>query len=579
MLRRIVLRDREGFLEYREPLEILVAQTASEVLPVLEQAERRVQDEGLHAAGYVSYEAAPAFDPAFVTRPRGRLPLACFGLFRAPRELPGLPAAGALPRAGWRMSIGRDAYRAKIEAIRRQIAAGNTYQVNFTARQLAEDVTDPWQLFLAMATDAPYAACVECADHTIVSASPELFFERDGDSLVCRPMKGTAPRGLRPAEDRALGERLRRSPKDRAENVMIADLLRNDLGRVAEPGTVRAMALCEIEKYRTVWQLTSTVRARSRAPTSEVFRALFPCASVTGAPKIASMRLIAELEDTPREIYTGAIGWLAPGERARFSVAIRTAWIDRITHAAVYGVGGGIVWDSDADAEYRECLDKARILAGGSRPRPFRLLETLLWSRAGTWFLLDAHLARLADSAGYFGFSFDRARVVAALTALAARLPEEVRRVRLLLSRDGAVQLETYAIAPAAPRRVRLAAAPVDRDDPFLYHKTTVRDVYETARAGGGDCDDVLLWNADGELTESTIANLVVRLDGRLVTPPVECGLLPGTLRARLLEEGRIHERRIRIAELRDADEIWLVNSVRGWMRCHLLDDPRAPSP
>jgi para-aminobenzoate synthetase/4-amino-4-deoxychorismate lyase len=573
MLRRIVLRDREGFLEYREPLETLVAQASSEVLTVLERAERRVQVEGLHAAGYVSYEAAPAFDPAFVTRPRGRLPLVCLGLFREPCALPALPAAGAPLRAEWRMSIGRDAYAARIGAIRAQIAAGNTYQVNYTVRQLADGLSDPWQLFLAVATDAPYAAYVECADHAIVSASPELFFERAGDSLVCRPMKGTAPRGLRLAEDRALGERLRRSPKDRAENVMIADMLRNDLGRVAEPGTVRATALCEIEKYRTVWQLTSTVRAQSRAPLAEVFRALFPCASVTGAPKIASMRLIAELEDAPREIYTGAIGWIAPGERARFSVAIRTAWIDRVTHTAVYGVGGGIVWDSDADAEYRECLDKARILVAGARPRPFELLETLLWSRAGTWFLLDAHLARLADSAEYFGFSFDRARITAALAALAARLPAEARRVRLLLSRDGAVQLAAGTIEPAAPRRVRLAAAPVNRDDPFLYHKTTVRDVYETARADAGDCDDVLLWNAAGELTESTIANLVVRLDGRLVTPPVECGLLPGTLRAALLAEGRIHERRIRTPELRDADEIWLINSVRGWMRCHLLRD------
>ncbi|HZD51613.1 MAG TPA: aminodeoxychorismate synthase component I, partial [Woeseiaceae bacterium] len=519
------------------------------------------------------YEAAAGFDTACVTRPAGKLPLACFGLFRQPR-LTAHPGDGeTAATAPWRMSISRHDYAAGIAAIREQIAEGNTYQINYTVRQRASDVADPWALFLGVASDAPYAAYIDGGDHVIVSASPELFFEMDGDAIACRPMKGTAPRGLTLEEDLALRERLRASPKDRAENVMITDMVRNDLGRIAEAGSVRAAALCEVEKYRTVWQITSTVQATSNASVARVFKALFPCASVTGAPKVASMKLIAALEDSPREIYTGAIGFMAPGRKARFNVAIRTAWIDRATNTATYGVGGGIVWDSDADAEYHECLDKARILSARAPRRDFELLETLLWRPEEGWVLRDAHLARMADSAAYFDFTFDRARLIAGLDELPARLLLEPCRARILLARDGAVRFEA-AVLPsgdtAAPFRLRLAPHPVDRRNPFLYHKTTERSVYDEARAAAGDCDDVLLWNEAREITESTIANFVVRRRGRLVTPPVECGLLRGTLRQELLEEGRIHEERITLDALQDADEIWLVNSVRGWIPCRL---------
>lgn len=576
MLERIVLRDAASrWLEYTRPREVLVAADAGEVVAVLETAERRVREEGLHAAGYVTYEAAAAFDPAFVTRPAGRLPPACIGLFSGPQAIAKPRPSGSRPPGEWRMSIGPDEYAAKVAAIREEIAAGNTYQVNFTVRLQGSGLDDPWRLFVETAADAPHAAYVQCVDHAIVSASPELFFERDGDVLVCRPMKGTAPRGLTLAQDRELAHRLSASAKDRAENVMIADMVRNDLGRVAEPGSVQVTALCAVEKYRTVWQLTSTVRARSRASLAEVFGALFPCASVTGAPKVSSLRLIAKLEDTPREIYTGAIGCVSPDGRARFSVAIRTALVDRRTGTGVYGAGGGIVWDSNAASEYAECLDKARILAAPP-PRDFELLETLLLARTGSWHLLDAHLERLAASAEYFGFPFDRTRVLAALDEIGAATAGEPQRVRLRLARDGSVATDARTLGADAfgPWRVRLAATPVDRRDPLLYHKTTDRRVYERALADAGDCDDVLLWNAEGEVTESTVANLVVRLHGALVTPPVECGLLPGTLRDTLVAEGRVRERRIRIEELADADELWLVNSVRGWIRCTLLPPP-----
>jgi para-aminobenzoate synthetase/4-amino-4-deoxychorismate lyase len=286
------------------------------------------------------------------------------------------------------------------------------------------------------------------------------------------------------------------------------------------------------------------------------------------------MKMIAALEDSPRQVYTGAIGYMAPERKALFNVAIRTALIDTKTGTGIYGVGGGIVWDSDPDDEYQECLNKARVLGLPVSPTDFRLVETMSWTRDEGLFLLQEHLDRLADSAEYFDFAFDRAGIEARLAAMAASLaPAHKHRIRLLLHRSGEVHAEAKPIVPGDDRReyrLALAAAPVDARDPFLYHKTTQRDVYEKALSAAGDCDDVLLWNTDGNITESCIGNAVVRLEGRLWTPPVECGLLAGTFRRKLLREGAIQERTIGLEELADAEAIFLVNSVRGWMTCRL---------
>ncbi|HXT21747.1 MAG TPA: aminotransferase class IV, partial [Thermoanaerobaculia bacterium] len=336
-------------------------------------------------------------------------------------------------------------------------------------------------------------------------------------------------------------------------------------------------------RYDTVWQLTSTVVARSDAPLSSLFAALFPSASVTGAPKASTMGLIAELEGEPRGVYTGAIGWAGPHGRARFNVAIRTVWIDRERGIAEYGTGGGVTWDSRADAELAEAGLKARVLA--ARPRTFRLLETMRWSPRG-YFLLAEHLARLAASARHFGFHWSESRVRAALEDLARTLSPRPHRVRLLVARDGAVAVEAEPLQPTprlaegrrVPLRVALAPTPVDAADPLLFHKTTERTIYEAARAALPGCDDALLWNRDGELTESTVANLVLRLDGELVTPPLSSGLLPGTFRARLLARGRLVERVVRREDLARATGLWLVNSVRGWMPAELVavDDEKS---
>lgn len=567
---RILLRDhtQSRWLWFSEPTDVVEARTLDDVVPALELIEQRVQAEELHAAGYVAYEAAGGFDPAQVTRVSAGSPLLLFGLFPAAvsRDRLDPPAQSAAMIGNWRIAVTRADYARNIAAIREQIAAGNTYQVNYTIRSHADQVPDSWDLFHRNAADAPYAAHIETDDHAVVSASPELFFRLEEDRLVCKPMKGTARRGMTPDDDCRLRRALFESTKDRAENVMIADMIRNDMGRIADPGSVVAEKLYCIEKYRTVWQMTSKVSARTNAGVADIFGALFPCASVTGAPKISSMNIIARLEDSPRGVYTGAIGFIAPGRRAQFSVAIRTALLDRKSRQAVYGTGGGIVWNSDADSEYGECLAKTRILYQES-PAGFELLETLRWTRSEGYFLLDAHLRRMRASAAYFDMAFDEPSAMRVLDARASGFDTDRMRVRLLLAHDG--ELRTTADSPQAnddapPCIVRLARRPVDVDDPFLYHKTTWRRCYERAMAETEHCDDVLLWNRDGFITETTIANVAVRIDGRLCTPPVSCGLLAGTYRESLLANGEIGERTIHVSELPDGLELSLFNAVRG---------------
>ena len=554
------------------------------MLDILVETEQRVRDKGLCAAGYLTYEAARGFDASYRTRPDTQLPLVCFGLFQEARPVHTLPQPKPRPVPGWRMADSRLDYFGKIAAIKERIRAGDTYQINYTTRQVAEGVDDPLALFHRIAAEAPYAAYVDGGDYAIVCASPELFFRLDRTRIRCQPMKGTAGRGMTLAEDRDLEAWLNRSSKNRAENVMITDMVRNDLGRIATPGSVKASELFEVTRHPTVWQMTSTVEARTDAPVSEVLRALFPSASVTGAPKVSSMRIIESLERFPREIYTGAIGYLTPQRQAQFNVAIRTAVVDRRTGSAFYGVGSGIVADSDAGDEYAECLTKAKILTSPVRGSEFCLLETMLWTRDQGVVLLDYHLNRITDSATYFGFCFDAAAARRALESLVRTLDGQRYRIRLLQPRDAAPRLEHEALresATAPPALVGLAAHPIDPENPFLYHKTTRRDVYEQALRSVSGCDDVLLWNPDGFLTETTIANIVVDIGGERFTPPVNCGLLGGTYRQWMLDQGEIRERKIHMDELPRIRGLALINSVRGERPARLVapDRPVAASP
>ncbi|HSR67877.1 MAG TPA: aminodeoxychorismate synthase component I [Acidobacteriota bacterium] len=538
----------------------------------LEEAEREVEAQGCFAVVLLAFECASGFDSAFPVRPAGLLPAGHVIFCDPPRRVgwEEVKAEDAPVRLHWEPALDRDAYRRKVGEVQRAIAEGEAYQVNLTFPLRTRFSGSPRHLFAAMAQAQQASCCafVEEREWAVCSASPELFLWRHGQRVLTRPMKGTAARGRTSGEDQRQSEWLLASEKNRAENLMIVDMMRNDLGRVAQTGSVEVEELFRSERYPTLWQMTSSVSARTRASTAQLLSAAFPPASITGAPKVAACRLIDRLEDHNRGIYTGCIGYLGPGRRAQFNVAIRTVTIDRLSGQAVYGVGSGIVADSDADSEYRECLLKAEVL---TKERPdFELLETLLWRR-GKVFLLQEHLDRMADSARYFGYPMRRREVVDVLRETCRQLPDAPHRLRLLLDRRGSAHCQASPLAAREikrPLRIALARHPVDEDDPFLFHKTTCRQVYQRALQAHPQCDDVILFNRRGELTESAKGNLLVRRGGVWMTPPVECGLLAGTMRERLLARGAIRQGVLRVQDLpADDGDLRIINSVGGILR------------
>ncbi len=575
-LPRVVFRDASAgaWQSFTGPCEIVETCRHDEVMDCLRRVEHLVETQGLYAAGFVSYEAAPAFDRALCVREAPGFPLLWFGLFRSVETITLSAVAAGSGLNDWQASVTVGEYAAVIDRLRTAIAAGETYQVNYTFRLRQPAASDPWNLFenLVAAQPPPYAAYVETPDFALCSASPELFFELDGRRIVSRPMKGTIARGRWYEEDLARSRELAASAKDRAENAMIVDMMRNDLGRIARVGSVQVSDLFRIERYPTLWQMTSCVSAETGAGLAEIFAALFPCASITGAPKANTMRIIAQNETCPRRVYTGSIGRIAPGRRAQFNVAIRTVLIDKARREAEYGVGGGVVWDSTPRGEYDECLLKAKIL---STVRPeFSLLESLLWTPGDGYFCLSGHLRRLRESAEYFGFPRCDEAAARELAALAAALSSGPHKVRLLVARDGQVSCQAEPIRAGEfpdPVRLELATGPIDASDVFLYHKTTHRAVYAAAQAGCRESDDVLLYNRLGEVTETTLGNIVVRRGTDLWTPPIRCGLLAGTYRAQLLAEGKIREHVVPLAMLADCDELYFINSVRLWRNARLV--------
>ncbi len=542
--------------------QLIVAGDLSEVVPALKQVDAALA-AGREVIGWLSYEAAPAFDPAMRTRPHDpHLPLVWFAV--GGREMPRQPASGTCHFGGWTAAVAMEHYAKAFARIQNHIADGDTYQINYTFPLHSTFQGDVAALYaqLRQAQAAAYCAWIHTAEWDILSASPELFFAVQGSRIVTRPMKGTRPRGRTSAEDATLAAELAGDPKDRAENVMIVDLLRNDLGRIARMGSVRPTTLFAVEKYPTVWQMTSTVEAElpHGLPLSSLWQGLFPCGSITGAPKVKTMEIIAREEPAARGVYCGCIGYARPGE-AIFNVAIRTLTIR--DGQARYPVGSGLVADSKCEAEYAECLAKARVLERAGVP-PFELLETLAWHPQQGYLLLERHLRRLLDSSDYFLVPARRPQLELALEEAVAGAVE-ARRVRLLVSTSGNPRTESAPLGRNPVRRVALARTPVDERDPFLYHKTTHREVYRQAREEmPAAADDILLFNNRGELTESTIANLALWLDGKWRTPPVCCGLLAGTMRAELVERGEWIEAIIHREQLTPASRLRLCNSVRG---------------
>ncbi len=560
-------------LVFTPPSRVLVARRPGEVRPLLAELDR-VTSGGAWAFGYLAYEAAPGLDPGLaVHAPPDPGLLAWFGVGRAPQRAP-LIAAPSGPRpyhaTPWRPATTAEQHSGAVQHIRDEIAAGGIYQANLTARLHATVRGDLTAMYadLVHAQQASYNALLDLGTTAVVSASPELFLEWAGGVLRCRPMKGTARRGTTPDEDRHAAAALVSSGKDVAENVMIVDLVRNDLGRIGRTGTVRVPRLGVCEPFAQVWQLSSEVEAEPRdgVGIEDVLGALFPSGSITGTPKQAATHVIAQLEGAPRGVYCGAIGWVAPPDepvRARFSVAIRTAVIDRESGSAVYGAGGGITIGSEPAAEYRELLDKAAVLDATQDEEPLQLLETL-GCVGGVLQHVERHLDRVRRSAAYFGIPFDRA--VAQRTLAAAAAGKADARLRLRVAVNGVPAVDLHPFPAAAERPVRLAVdrVPVDAASLWLAHKTNRRGVYDAARARHPGADDVLLVNGDGHVTESCIANVLVCLDGRWWTPPTADGCLPGVGRAVALDGGEAAERSLTVDDLRRAEAIELVNSLRG---------------
>lgn len=562
--------------------QILRADEVADVLPVLAGVQAAAA-EGLHAAGFVAYEAAPAFDGALAAHPRDpRLPLAWFSTFERRIEgepLDGIDDAeedGAFELGELRPDLSGAEYVEQVGRIRELIAAGDTYQVNHTFRLRGPFRGSARALYrrLCLAQRAAYCAFVDLGEMAIVSASPELFFSWADGEIELRPMKGTRPRGTTPDQDERIAAELAASAKERAENLMIVDLLRNDAGRIARTGSVRVERMFEVERYPTVHQMTSTIRARALpgAGLADVFRALFPCGSITGAPKVRTSRIIAELEGGPRGVYTGAIGFVSPGE-AVFSVAIRTVLVDRARGQAELGVGSGITWDSDAEAERRECLSKAAFVRREPDPA---LIETFGWCPDAGFVRAGGHLARLAASAAHFGYPLDADHLHGRLDALAATLPDEPRTIRISLDPTGRIHLAHEPMRRwAEPVRLSLARRRLPADHPLWRHKTARRDIYHDHEPVEGPYDDVLLVNERGELAETRIATIVLEIDGALWTPHAAAGLLPGVLRAELLAAGALRERALTVADLERATAAWVINSLRGWGRAEIAGGSR----
>ena len=626
---------------FTAPLRVFTAWQPADISALFAEIERAVA-AGLSAAGFFSYECGLCFEPkAGLCASREGQPLAWFGIYERsyvfdhtrgafdgePPELERLlhglktidEEAASAPQVAADFALNESEYIRRIAAIHELIRAGDVYQLNFTAPFRVEAHGSAAALYARLRARQPvdYGALLHWQQgRYILSFSPELFFRIEPDfsgnpsgrRIVTRPMKGTAPRGRTTREDREIAAWLRSDPKNRSENVMIVDLLRNDLGRVAQTGTVRAERLFEVERYRTLWQMTSTVSAelRPEAGFDEIFRALFPSGSVTGAPKVRAMQLIAALEGAPRGVYTGAIGFFSPSETV-FNVAIRTLELEG--GRGIMGAGSGIVIDSDPAAEFRECLLKAEFLtrSADQRPEQFSLIETLLWNEA--YPLLDLHLDRLADSAEYFDFVCDRAAIQSALEdharCFAAESKYSPRRVRLLLASNGSFEIASK-ILPASGEanriaRVRIALQRTDPADPMLFHKTTHRPLYAPAfaEAARDGFDDVIFLNLRGEVTEGAISNIFIVKDGRWSTPPIACGLLAGVYRRHLLatrpeieEQGPrrqvfvagvqerglqrqalvagMQERVLTLDDLREADAVYLCNAVRGLRRAQI---------
>ena len=596
--------DRKNFRSYlfRRPIGSIRARTLDEVESSLSQIEQAVRD-GYHVAGFIAYEAGYAFESALGTPLLSDLPLVCFGIYEQPMifnhktmsfesgrrhatnigsELRKAPNHVATDVLSIHPALSEDEYREAVSRIKTYIVEGDTYQVNFTFKTRCRSFKNGADLYFRLRNvqRVGYSAFMTVGTKRILSFSPELFFRREGNKLTLKPMKGTAPRGRTTEEDDQQRAALIASEKDRAENLMIVDLLRNDAGKVARFGSVRVSKFFEVERYETVFQATSTVEATLNPGIAipELVKSLFPSGSVTGAPKIRTMQIIRELESGPRGVYTGSMGFFAPKRRAMFNVAIRTVVLDTRSGECEMGVGSGVVADSDNASEYQECLLKSKFLTAD--PEEFQLFETLRWEKENGWFLLPLHLRRLKESARYFGFRYDAASVRSALKRSEGRLKELSRRgrairVRMTLDRNGMVEFSYRALSPLSiSPLIGISGHRTDSANRFFFHKTTRRKLYDTEleHAKGRGLFDLLFFNEREELTEGARTNVILRTGNSYLTPPISCGVLAGTYRAHLFRKKSfsLEEKILSRKDLLAADEVFVCNAVRGMIKVRL---------
>jgi para-aminobenzoate synthetase/4-amino-4-deoxychorismate lyase len=581
--------NRHSYL-FQDPKRVISANRLDEIPDIFAKIEAALA-EGLHVAGYLSYECGYHFEKFAAAPTLAAQPLAWFGAYSTPyvfdHSTGSIAGAELLQTYSSEsqseiakiadkvaLEISESDYLAKILKIKEFLAQGETYQVNFTDNIVLRKSVSPLGAYLGLSRQQPvaYSAFMNLGDHYVLSFSPELFFRTENARIVTRPMKGTMPRGRDAMEDQEMALRLRNDAKNCSEHVMIVDLLRNDLGRICTPGSVSVEAPFSIERYETLHQMTSTVSGTLQPQIGyyDIFRSIFPCGSITGAPKIRSMQIINELEQGPRGIYTGAIGFISPERSSIFNVAIRTLVVTG--DAVTMGVGGGIVADSDPQEEYRECLLKASFLTR-TRP-PFRLIETLLWQR--DYPLIALHLDRLHSSACYFNFAFDREAIAAQLCDLAKSFDANTRyRVRLLLDATGSISLATAAFLDDAPScRITVAGERTSAADPFFRHKTTNREMYDRLHgaAAAAGFDEVIFMNDREEVTEGAVSNIFIEQSGRWLTPPLASGVLPGVFRRHMLKTRPAAEERVlSIADLRSADAVYVCNALRGLRKVSAL--------
>jgi len=556
----------------------IVAKSKEDVFPAFTKIEAAVAS-GKHVAGFIAYEAANAFNPHYPIRESSSgMPLLWFGIFSerrsCGRRMDNLHACDYRLSSS-SMDIEKSCYIDAVGNIRDAIADGKTYQVNFSLRKRFNVSGDFFGLYRNICRNQPASFCawLDTGSDLVLSASPELFFSLKENILTMKPMKGTAGRMPLLEDDCRQRLLLPLNPKERAENLMIVDMVRNDLGMIAENGSVNVSSLFDVETYPTLHQMTSTVKARIPSGTDffSIFKALFPSASVTGAPKKSAMEMISALEDEPRSVYCGAIGYFSPGPEAVFSVAIRTLAVKKATGEGVAGIGSGVTWDSDPCAEFSECLNKSDFIFRDSTP--FKLVESIRYDRYG-YHMLERHLRRLSGSADYFGICADMKMIDEELSLFAVNLTGD-NKVRIAVDQSGGFEINSTVIPDSisedAITVARLSRNRVDSSDIFLYHKSTRRTLYNKEMQLHPECYDILFLNEREELTEGTFNNIVLSIGGELFTPPVRSGLLPGVLRAVLIESGEVAEKILTVEDIYKAEKIWLINSVRGWRECRFL--------